>query len=312
MAGKRISAVGDMVCDILCSPVSHLGDSDLQLELDGMTLSPGGNTLNFALSAASFGTKVSFYGAMGDDPFGSMLRRWMENMGVKDHSVRMKGVQTSTTIAIPNHSGERRLLTHPGANSKFFMDVDKIDLDWSGHVHSGGFWFIRKMANGGVLDLFKACRERGIGTSLDPASPPFGFRGKLAENFKEVLPFVDILFVNTDELIKISGSRDISKGSGMIMEKGVKTVVVHRGERGSSVIDESGRKNFSAYHVLVPRNPTGCGDVFNGVFIASLLEGKDTSEAAEHGMAAASQHLSSADPFYPNREQVRERIRRGK
>ena len=312
MPGKRISAVGDMVCDILCSPVSHLGDSDFQLELEGMTLSPGGNTLNFSLAAAAFGTKVSFYGAIGEDPIGSFLRRWMEKIGVKDHSIRMNGVQTSTTIAIPTLSGERRLLTHPGANSLFYLEPEKIDLDWSGHVHSGGFWFLKRLASGGIRDIFKVCRERDIQTSMDPATPPFGFRGVLADRFKEVLPFVDILFVNTDELMNISGSRDISKGAAKVIEQGVKTVVVHRGDRGSSIIDGEGRMNFTAFPVLVPRNPTGCGDVFNGVFIASLMEGKDTTEAAEHGMAAASLHLSYTEPTYPNREKVRERIRRGK
>lgn len=312
MADKRISAVGDMVCDILCSPVSHLEDSELQLELEGMTLSPGGNTLNFALAASSFGSKVSFYGAMGEDPFGSFLARWMEKMGVKDHSRRLKGIQTATTITIPTLSGERRILTHPGANSGFFIEPEKIDLDWSGHVHSGGFWFLRKLSDGGLLEIFKTCREMDIGTSMDPASPPFGFRGRLADNFREVLPYVDILFVNTEELNNISGSRDISKGAGKVMEHGVRTVVVHRGERGTSVVDENGRKNISAYHVLVPRNPTGSGDVFNGVFIASLTEGKDLEEAAEHGMAAASLHLGSSDPLYPGREKIREKIRMGK
>ena len=312
MAGKRISSVGDMVCDILCSPISHLGDSDLQIELEGMNLSPGGNTLNFSLAAAAFGTKVSFYGAMGDDAFGSYLRRWMERIGVKDHSIRMMGSQTSTTISIPNMAGERRLLTHPGANEKFFIGPEKVDLDWSGHVHSGGFWFTKRMAKGGTKELFRVCRERCIQTSLDPASPPFGFGGAMADHFKEVLPYVDILFVNTDELTNITKSRDISKGASKLIEKGVHTVVVHRGERGTSIICDEGRHNFSAYRVLVPRNPTGCGDVFNGCFIGAMMEGKPLDEAAELGMAAASLHLSSYDPLYPERERIMERIRRGR
>jgi ribokinase len=312
MEGKRISSVGDMGCAILCSPVSHLGDSDLQLELDGMTISPGGNTLNFSLAAAAFGAQVSFYGAIGDDPFGSLLRRWMEKLGVKDHSIRTKGFQTSTTIAIPNLSGERRLLTHPGANCKFFIPPEKLDLDWSSHVHCGGFWFTKKMADGGIEEIFRKCREEDIQTSLDPASPPFGFRGKLAKRFEDTLPFVDILFVNTDQLNKLTGTRDISKGASRILDKGVGLVVVHRGERGSALIDIEGRKNLSAYHVLVPKNPTGCGDVFNGVFIAALMEGRTKEEAAEHGMAAATLHLGSSEPLYPDRIMVRERMSRGK
>lgn len=301
-----------MVCDIMCSPLPNLGETDIRMELEGMTLSPGGNTLNFALSAASFGSKVSFYGASGDDAFGAMLERWMERIGVKDHSVRMKDKQTSTTIALPTLSGERRLLTYPGANEGFYLEPGDVELDWSGHVHSGGFWFTRRMASSGTLELFRECRERGIQTSLDPATPPFGFSGHMAKHFKEVLPFVDILFANTQELVEISGTRDITKGARRLIEKGVGTVVVHRGDRGSSVIDADSRKNFQAYRVLVPRNPTGCGDIFNGVFVSAMMENRSVEEAAEMAMAAASLHLASAVPLYPLREQIMERIRRGK
>jgi sugar/nucleoside kinase (ribokinase family) len=277
-----------------------------------MDLSPGGNTLNFSLAASSYGAKVSFYGAMGEDPLGSFLRRWMEMKGVKDHSVRMRDHQTSTTIAIPTMSGERRLLTFPGANHHFFIEPEKIDLDSSGHVHSGGFWFTKAMARGGTKALFETCREREIQTSLDPASPPFGFSGRMAKRFQEVIPFVDILFVNTDELMSITGTRDISKGAGKLIEKGIGMIVVHRGDRGTSVISGEGRKNLMAYPVLVPKNPTGCGDVFNGCFVSCLIEGRSIEDAAEKGMAAASIHLANSEPVYPDREQVAERIRRGR
>jgi sugar/nucleoside kinase (ribokinase family) len=277
-----------------------------------MYISPGGNTLKFSLAAASIGTKVSFYGAMGDDPFGSFLRRWMEIKGVKDHSTRMKGFQTSATITIPTLSGERRVLNFPGANEKFHIGPEKVDLDWTGHVHSGGFWVTKKMSKGGTRELFQACRERDIMTSMDPASPSFGFSGRMADRFKDVIPYVDVLFVNIDELTSITGSRDIAKGASRLLEKGIKTVVVHRGDRGTSIISEDGRNNIMAYPVLVQRNPTGSGDVFNGCFIASIMEGKALEEAAERGMAAAALHLSSYEPVYPDREKIAERIRRGR
>jgi sugar/nucleoside kinase (ribokinase family) len=312
MARGKLTAVGDMVCDLLCSPISHLGDEDVQITLEDLNLSPGGNTLNFAIAASSFGAEVTFHGAMGQDPLGSFLSRWLEKAKIRDHSKRLKGISTSTTVAIPNLSGERRLLTYPGANREFELDPEKVDIDGSAHVHYGGFFFTRKMANGGVRDLFEVCRQKGVETSLDPATDPGGYRGKLMDNFLEVLPLTDILMINVDELKGITGSRDITKGAKMLKEKGVGSVMVHRGDRGTAVIDDSGRKNYHPYPVYVPKNPTGCGDVFNGCFVASRLEDRDMDESVEMGMAAASLHLASAEPYYPHRERIMERVKRGK
>ncbi len=312
MARGKITAVGDMVCDLLCSPISHLGDEDVQIVLDDLNMSPGGNTLNFAIAASSFGAEVSFHGAIGEDPLGTFLRRWMEKAKVKDDSKRMKDIGTSTTVAIPTLSGERRLLTYTGANTKFFIEPEKLDIDGSTHLHCGGFWFTRKMAEGGVKAIFEECREKGVETSLDPATDPGGFRGRLMDHFREVLPLTDILMVNVDELTQITGTRDIGKGANVLRDQGVGTVLVHRGDRGTSVIDEHGRKNYLPYPVLVPKNPTGCGDVFNGCFIAARIEGLSNDEAVEMGMASASLHMASAEPYYPGRDRVMERVKRGK
>jgi len=53
MQKRVILAIGDMVADILLPPLGALPDRDSQLLLDHVKLSPGGNTLNFALSAAA-------------------------------------------------------------------------------------------------------------------------------------------------------------------------------------------------------------------------------------------------------------------
>ncbi|OYT45385.1 hypothetical protein B6U90_03395 [Thermoplasmatales archaeon ex4484_6] len=312
MVRKRITAVGDMVCDILCSPVSHLDDADVQLELDGLNISPGGNTLNFALAASAFGADVIFHGGRGEDPLGTFLARWMERSGVGDHSRKIGGLHTATTISIPTLSGERRLLTYPGANSRFEITPDQIDLDWTAHLHMGGFWFMKGLAGAPTSEILKECRRRDIQTSMDPASPPFEGRGKMVERLTDALPYLDILFVNEYEIARITGKRDIFKGASMLIDRGVGTVVVHRGETGSSLISGDGRIDLGSYMVLVPRNPTGCGDVFNGCFVAALLEGRSGEEAAEFGMAAAALHMASAEPLYPTRSMVMERVKRGK
>lgn len=312
MAERLITSVGDMSCDLLCSPISHLGDEDIQIILEDLNLSPGGNSMNFALGAASFGARVTFHGAMGEDPLGTFLRRWMEKAKIKDHSRRLKGIRTSTTMSIPNLSGEKRLLTFPGANSTFTIEPEKVDIEGSAHVHYGGFWFTRKMAEGGVKTLFEACRDAGVETSLDPGTNPRGFRGKLLEYFLDLLPLTDIIMMNVDEIKEITGTRDISKGANMMIGNGVKTVVVHKGDRGTSVIDENGRKNYPPYQVYVPKNPAGCGDVFNGCYVAARLEGRDQDEAVEMGLAAAALHLASAEPYYPARERIMQRVKRGK
>jgi len=152
-----------------------------------------------------------------------------------------------------------------------------------------------------VLELLKGCRDMGVETSLDPATNPSGWGGGEVKELKKVLPFVDILFVNCTELLGITGSRSVERAAEKVLALGCGKVILHRGDEGASLFEKDmPKRDFPAFPVKTPLNPTGCGDVFNGAFVASLLRHEDMERSIKAGMAAASLHLGSSDPFYPD------------
>ena len=60
---------------------NHTGEGAGRLYLQGF----GGDTSNFAIAAARQGARVGYLSALGDDPYGAMLRRLWDEEGV-DHA----------------------------------------------------------------------------------------------------------------------------------------------------------------------------------------------------------------------------------
>jgi 2-dehydro-3-deoxygluconokinase len=65
----------------------------------------GGDTSNFAIAAARQGARVGYLSALGDDPYGAMLRRLWEDEGV-DHASVVTDPQAFTAIYFVTHDAQ--------------------------------------------------------------------------------------------------------------------------------------------------------------------------------------------------------------
>jgi sugar/nucleoside kinase (ribokinase family) len=95
---------------------------------------------------------------------------------------------------------------------------------------------------------------------------------------REVIAKVDILVINEGEARQLSGEANLIRGARKILELGVKTLIVKRGEYG--VVMFSGSSIFSApaFPLEDVFDPTGAGDTFAGGFMGYLANTGDTSE----------------------------------
>jgi sugar/nucleoside kinase (ribokinase family) len=88
----------------------------------------------------------------------------------------------------------------------------------------------------------------------------------------EVLPRIDLLIVNDEEVRMLSGEANAIVGARSILRKGPRAIVVKKGEHGAMLISEQGI--FAAPALPVERvvDPTGAGDSFAGAFMARLTQ----------------------------------------
>lgn len=108
-----------------------------------------------------------------------------------------------------------------------------------------------------------------------------------------LLPRVDMLVVNDAEARQLSGESQLLQAAAWLKARGLRGVVIKKGEHGALVFWEDRLWSLPAVPLEEVRDPTGAGDTFAGGFIGALaLLGRDAADpwpmAASLGTVLAS------------------------
>jgi len=309
-AGGTILAVGDAILDLVTPPLPSGPPGDRQSRVGSFAFLPGGNATNFALAAQSLGATASLVACIGRDWAGDLVAAAVREAGVRAHLRRVAG-STGITMAVAGTDGTRHLITAPGANEQLRgSDVPSSWVARAIHVHRAGFWWATRLIGEPSRRLLRAARRRGVRTSLDIATDPEGWTEARRNAVLHVLPEVDVFFGNEVEVTRVAGVSPIDAAADRIRSLGIDEVVVHQGDRGATAFTASQVVSERAV-LAVPRNPTGCGDIFNAAYVLALEQGRPLRERLRYANAAAALHLEDPRRPYPPAAMV-ERLIRGR
>lgn len=93
----------------------------------------------------------------------------------------------------------------------------------------------------------------------------------------ETIKLVDVLSINDEEARQLSGEYSLVKAAKKIMELGVKTLIIKKGEHGALLFQKDQIFFAPALPLEEVFDPTGAGDTFAGGFIGYIAKTKDTS-----------------------------------
>ncbi len=91
----------------------------------------------------------------------------------------------------------------------------------------------------------------------------------------EVVKRIDIFFLNESEARQLTGEYNLIKAGRILLEKGVKYVVIKLGSNGAMLVSKKGMAQLPPYILEHVHDTTGAGDTFGGGFtgyLASLEE----------------------------------------
>ena len=113
------------------------------------------------------------------------------------------------------------------------------------------------------------------------------------ENLLKIISKVDLICINDEEVIQLSGCEDYKNGIKKILTMGPKYLIMKKGEFGSSLYSDSMEFFCPSFKVKKVIDPTGAGDSFAGAFAGHLAESKNytfesISSALIYGNAVAS------------------------
>jgi sugar/nucleoside kinase (ribokinase family) len=239
----------------------------------------GSSSAILAHNISLLGMRTGFITRAGGDELGRIaMERLAESQVDLSHAIRStSGTKTGVTILL-HHGGTRRILTYPGV--MFEMTCADLDLDYlssARHFHLSSL-FLQRGLHAGLPELFRTLKQRGLTISLDTNDDPDDRWDGVLD---EILPFVDLLLPNDDEIRRIA-RRDTVEASLDALAPRVPTIAVKCGSRGALVQQGSQRIQVAGVSAT-PVDTIGAGDTFNAGFLSAWLRGADAEVCARAG-----------------------------
>lgn len=243
---------------------------------------PGGKGANQAVAAARLGARVAMVGRVGPGLRGeAMIQALLEEGVDTQYIIRDPHIETGAAVIMVDRSGEKQILTAPGANFNVTVyDVLKAEPA----IRAAQVVLVQlEVPVAAVAEGLRIARGNGVKTVLDPAPPrPFD---------RSILRDVDVIKPNTHEAevltgIKIADRAYARSAADRLIAEGAGAVVIPVGDEGNLLVSTDGE------HWL-PRIPvesvdaTGAGDAFAGALAFGLAQNKSLIEAATIANAAA-------------------------
>lgn len=294
-----ITVVGSMNMDLVVktNEIPGIGETLLGNELLQI---PGGKGANQGVAIAKLNNNITFLGKVGKDVFGDALLKSMEEAGVNIGHIER--VNDSTGIAIINvdKQGNNNIIVIPGANGK--VDKEYLLRHYTAFEEADIVVFQLEIPLQTVKDGLRISKELGKTTILNPA-PAEDLDDDMIQN-------IDILIPNEHELeriskVKVTNHDSMLKAAEVLLQKGIKQIIVTLGSKGVLYIDTKGYRFFEAHKVNVT-DTTAAGDSFIGGFVSSYIENSNIERAIEMGQKTAALTIQKvgAQSSLPTREEV--------
>ena len=234
---------------------------------------PGGAPANVAVSLARNGIDTGFMGKLGDDDFGRLLKRTLEENNITHLCPELTSEATTTLAFVTLDEGGDRKFTFarkPGADMLLDVsDIDKIDFNEYDLIHAGSVSQSGSPSRDAVEKALRRAKDAGKLVSFD-----INFRDKiwsfdecLAE-VNKLLPYIDLLKISDEELDFVGGEDNILK---FMSENSISVIVLTRGGEGARVFFGGLYYDIPSMKVQV-KDTTGAGDAYWGGFLSCLLD----------------------------------------
>ena len=250
----------------------------------------GGDTSNFAVSAARQGLSVGHTCRLGSDEFGkSFVDLWeQEGMDLSKVIIEENAWTAIYIISLMEGGGHDFTYYRAGSAASRFT-IDDLDIDYIAGAkafHTSGISLaISESMRKATLEALRINKESDGFNSFD-----VNMRAKLwdLETAREALGkafnLSDVVYASMDDMETLYGFTDMEKAAKYLRDKGVETVVIKHGGKGCYVSTDEQGFTSPGYKIKVV-DSTGAGDAFDGAWVKGAIEGWDLEKTASYANA---------------------------
>lgn len=294
MVRGLVAVVGSANMDLvaMCPRIPQPGET---LIGSAFATHPGGKGANQAAVIGRLGGQVAFIGKVGSDSFGEQLRQSLNDARVQTEHLLQADTSSGIALIAVSQAGQNSIVVVPGANDCLTpLEVEHALYDVKPDVVLAQL----EVPLEAIQAAAKA--ERFL---LNPA-PARALP-------RELLERVEVLTPNETELEILTGifptdDAACHRAASVLLDQGVKAVVVTLGSKGSFLANSQRAKHFDPIAVT-PVDTTAAGDAFNGALAWFLAQGRDLENAIAlaNCVGALSTTKRGAQASMPSFEELR-------
>ncbi|WP_166421980.1 ribokinase [Paraglaciecola sp. 20A4] len=296
----KVVVVGSVNCDL----TTYLTDFPLKNQTvmaKKSVLSIGGKGVNQAIAAAKDGANVSFIGCVGDDLFASNALNYLHTHQINTDNIRrIKNQSTGTASILVTEQRENIIAVAPGAN--WLLTVEDV-YNAEELIRQADVVIVQLEIPAEVVKVvLELSRKHHVLSVLNPAPA--------ADYAKSLYSLADIVTPNETEAAELTGievkdNDSVVEAANIMLSEGVKQVVITLGEKGSYVASNEIQQLISPFSVDA-LDPTGAGDVFNGVLAVARAQKLPFIDAVVRASAAAALSVTKplAQDAAPDHQQI--------
>lgn len=266
-----VTAMGEMLIDFTQNGQSGQGNQLFEA-------CPGGAPCNVLAMLNKLGRKTAFIGKVGDDQFGRLLKRTIEDLGVESRGLILdQDIHTTLAFVHTLSDGDREFSFYrkPGADMMLMKEEVDYDLIRQSKIfHFGTLSMTDEPARTATEKALETAREEGCLITFDPnLRPPLWSSMEDAKKQTEFgFGYCDILKISDNEIQFVSGMEDYDDGIRYLQKKyQIPLIFLTMGKEGSRAYYRNLRVERPGFSVKSVET-TGAGDTFFGCAIHGVLE----------------------------------------
>lgn len=269
----------------------------------------GGCPTNVAVGASRLGLSTALLTAVGEDPVGDFVLRFLDREGVDTSFIPRKADRRTSAVVLGIEPPDRfPLVFYREGCADIELTIDDAlaaPLDRARALLITGTGLSREPSRSATMFAAEEARRAGAEVLLDVDFRADQWHDPRAFGvvLRSVLPLVDLVIGTRDELkalasrvegqVSISHSQisdpsvagDLDEALALVLGAGPKAVVLKRGEGGAAVHLAEGEVIEAAPFSVEICNILGAGDAFAAGFIYGHLQGWEWEKAARMGNA---------------------------
>jgi ribokinase len=262
---------GAALVDMVAKVERHPLDDD-EVFVSDLTLLSGGAAANTAYACGKLGLYSAFLGKLGkNDVFGSKIIEDFNEVNVTTTLLKYsRQYGTGSAYVALNNKGDRRIYAHSGA-ANYLSKEDVLEEE----IVATKVIFLSSLKNlEPFIEAAKIAKRNNIPVILNPGMLIIDQGLKC---ITELLQKIDIFILSQREfstLLHIQKNLEekiIVEKAVILLELGIKVLIVTMGERGAFLLTTQESKLIPSVKVNQVVDTTGAGDAFSGGFIYGFV-----------------------------------------